>query len=593
MKLFPSSKYLQAVSNGLSQITRYLYQGFRHGLGLAHVKRCASLFSTYMNHFANALREESNDLGDLNGKCKQKLKQTTQGLHALLPKEDRYTYSILIPITTHINAAFLRKTLKSALDLTAPTMEILVGLCGTPPKELRQLIAEFTSLSPEKIKEITFNPVPENEEITAILNQLAANASGHYLLLLEPHDWVRPDLLYRYEQTLRLLPSPDNTVLYCNEYQINEHDYPIPLTHINKPERPSFPYLFADDIGHGLLIPKALWSKTGGLRHGYDGFEIFDIKLRLDLAGASYFNVPFYLYAHRSSANKSGAQPELGMRALNDYAKAKGLDWNITSGYLPDLYRAIPRLTHTPNVHIIIPYKDQKELTLRAANSALKQKNVNVYITAVNNNSSDLSIAIELKGLGIEVLTVREPFNYSRLNNLAVQRTTIGQECDYLLFLNNDVDLEEDALEEMCRWIDQPQIGMVGCRLHYPGGALQHGGVELSAFSPITRMTWEHVERFRSFEAMQITKQIRVTKALTAACALIKRQTFIDIDGFNEIWYPIAYSDTNLAMKLAARGLWCLYTPYASGIHNESASREYHNIEDYENSTWLHHKFFS
>ena len=52
-------------------------------------------------------------------------------------------------------------------------------------------------------------------------------------------------------------------------------------------------------------------------------------------------------------------------------------------------------------------------------------------------------------------------------------------------------------------------------------------------------------------------------------------------------WYPIGYSDTNLAMKLAAKGLKCFYTPYAAGIHHESVSRQA-SIEDFENSWWLH-----
>lgn len=580
MKIFPSFKYVQAISSGVSQILRYLYQGFRHKLGLAHAKRCAGLFSTYMNHFAKSLREESNDLGDLNGKSKQKLKRTAQGLHALLPKEDRYTYSILIPLMPNPNPAFLRKTLKAACDQTAPMMEILIGLYDPLSDHLRALIEKFHSLYPDRIKTFHFDYSEKN----SLLNLLAEHSSGHYLLLLDPHDWIRPDLLFRYEQTLRLLPSPDNSILYCNEYQINEHDHPIPLTHTNKSERPFFPYLFTDEIGHGLLIPKALWIKSGGLRD-----STYDLNLRLDLVGAEFFLVPIYLYAHRASSNKPHI--ESGMKALNHYVKAKGFDWEITEGF-PGLSRPIPRLPHCPKVHVIIPYKDQKKLTLCAVKSALKQKNVTLHVTAVDNNSSDLSIAAELKELGIEILTIDEPFNYSRLNNLAVQRTTVGQQCDYLLFLNNDVDLEESALEEMCRWIDQPKIGMVGCRLHYPGGALQHGGVELCSFSPLSRMTWEHVERFKTFDAMQVTKKIRVTKAVTAACALVKKETFLEINGFDEIWYPIAYSDTNLAMKLAARGLWCLYTPYASGIHHESVSREYHNIEDYENSTWLHHQFF-
>lgn len=207
-------------------------------------------------------------------------------------------------------------------------------------------------------------------------------------------------------------------------------------------------------------------------------------------------------------------------------------------------------------------------------------------ITAVDNRSSDPSIAEAIKKLGGEVIHIDEPFNYSRLNNLAVNRTQTANDCDMLLFLNNDVELEPDALSEMVRWCAQPGIGMVGCRLNYPDGRLQHGGVRL--YTGMKKaMRWDHIEKFRSFDEMDESKTLGLFDAVTAACAMMKRKTFLEVGGFDEVWYPIGYSDTNLAIKLAARGLKCFYTPYGVGIHHESISRKT-SIEDFENSWWLH-----
>ena len=100
-------------------------------------------------------------------------------------------------------------------------------------------------------------------------------------------------------------------------------------------------------------------------------------------------------------------------------------------------------------------------------------------------------------------------------------------------------------------------------------------------------MCWVHHEKFSTFEEMQRTKSLGVVDAVTAACALVKRQVFLEIGGFDEVWYPIAYSDTNLAIKLHLKGLKCFYTPYAHGVHHESVTRK-EGIEDFENSCWLH-----
>jgi len=138
----------------------------------------------------------------------------------------------------------------------------------------------------------------------------------------------------------------------------------------------------------------------------------------------------------------------------------------------------------------------------------------------------------------------------------------------------------------MTRWIDQPHIGMVGCRLNFPDGRLQHGGVTLDHKGD-EGMHWNHVERLLDFDKMNITKKLGVFPAVTAACALIKKKDFLGVSGFDETWYPIGYSDTNLAVKLGNIGLKCFYTPYAVGVHHESVSRK-DSFEDYENSWWLH-----
>ena len=253
--------------------------------------------------------------------------------------------------------------------------------------------------------------------------------------------------------------------------------------------------------------------------------------------------------------------------------------------------RAVPELKKSLSVQVIIPYKNQKELTLKAVRSALLQKEADVCVTAVDNNSEDGSIAKEIERLGGEVILVKEPFNYSRLNNLAVERTERARQCEYLLFLNNDVELEEDALVEMCRWVVQPGIGLVGCMLSYPNGLLQHGGVDIIRSGPAHQVTWSHSEKLRNSAKMNVSNILRLVDAATAACALMSRSHFLEIGGFDENWYPVAYSDTNLAVKLSSLGLKSFYTPYAKGVHYESASRDVENIEDVENSRWLQDLF--
>jgi GT2 family glycosyltransferase len=342
------------------------------------------------------------------------------------------------------------------------------------------------------------------------------------------------------------------------------------------------------------MIPKTLYIESGGCRRECDGAQDFDLCLRLDLLDAKFMNVPFFLYAWRShsqstaknTGNKNYAH-HAGIHALTDYTTKKGLNWQITDGYSPTSYRAIPQSTTTPTVHAIMLFKDQKDITIKSIQSLIAQTNVHVLITAIDNDSTDLSIGNLLETMGVEVLRIEEPFNYSRLNNIAVTHSMYKHKYP-LLFINNDVILNPNAVKEMTRWVYEKNIGMVGCRLHYPDGTLQHGGVDLKADEPGNLMSWSHSECLLPFTRTSTAKITRTVDAVTAACSLIPYDVFTKVGGFDDIHYPIAFSDTNLAVKIRKAGFICIYTPYATGTHHESLSRSKYNIEDYEGSYWLH-----
>jgi O-antigen biosynthesis protein len=571
----------------------YLFQGIKNRRFLAHLKNYIKEFLLHVEQFSKFIQEYK-EFEDLQSSKHQRLKEAAQGLHQLLPGKQRFYYSILL-FVDQPEPQLIKATLESALNLTAPYFEVLVGCKGIQKSSVETILKEMQNSFPLQLKIFHFDTLSES----SILNTLAKQAKGNYLFLLHQGDWIRPDLLYRYEQTLHFHASDvDKIILFCDEYQIDQHHTPIPRTRTNKPEHPTFPYIFNNFLGSTLLIPKMLWDQIGGLHESYDGVQAFDLPLRLSSAGAIFEKVPVHLYAamqhYRRAKENSYATPDLFkkiMHSYEEYSKDLKLDWLWESGYSKNSVRAIPVVHQIPQIHVVILYKNQLNKTLSTVKHILQQVGVMVKITAIDNDSSDQSIAQKLSKLGVEVIRIEAPFNYSRLNNLAVHQSEIGEACENVLFLNNDVDLERTALLEMCRWIDQPNIGIVGCRLNYPNGLLQHGGVIIESSRAAFIKSWHHEERTEKFQHLEKTNYLRICPAVTAACCLIKRKTFLDVGGFDEVWYPVAFSDTALAVKVRAKGLHCFYTPFAVGIHHESVSRKKVNIEDYESLTWTHRKF--
>jgi GT2 family glycosyltransferase len=134
-------------------------------------------------------------------------------------------------------------------------------------------------------------------------------------------------------------------------------------------------------------------------------------------------------------------------------------------------------------------------------------------------------------------LHVPGPFNYARLNNLAVRET----DADFLLFLNNDVKaLDGTWLDEMRARLSEPDVGAVGALLAWPSGIVQHGGVVLGPNFSAT-----HAFNDCTLDNPGYTDLLRVAhecSAVTAACMLTRRADFLSVGGMDEINFPISFN---------------------------------------------------
>lgn len=412
-----------------------------------------------------------------------------------------------------------------------------------------------------------------SEQASPNFEAVKENPKGEYILFLPAGDTIRFDFLYRVEQFLNVL-NDENGVIYCPGTWLDASDTPLPGMKREFAKPLPFPYLFEAPYLTGLVVPAKFYNEIKDL-------DPYARILKLDALGAVFHPIEAPLYGRRYTPPKPDLKP-----LFEQYYRWKGLDWQVESGLTPDSIRAIPPLK-TTTVQVIIPYKDQKELTLKAVESALSQQGIKVEITAVDNRSADTSIADTLKSRGVDVLSVDEPFNYSRLNNLGAKRS----HSDLILFLNNDAILNPGALAEMARWASLPSIGMVGCLLFYPNGLVQHGGVRLAQKGGYEdTMNWVHNDHKKPYDLSFLSKTIHITDAVTAACAMMRRDLFEKVGGFDEASFPIAYSDTRLACKISNIGLFSLYTPFASGIHHESLTRKGNAIEDFDRSIFWHNK---
>jgi GT2 family glycosyltransferase len=223
-------------------------------------------------------------------------------------------------------------------------------------------------------------------------------------------------------------------------------------------------------------------------------------------------------------------------------------------------------------VTIVIPTRDRADILSRCVNSVTSRSTYGRYdVLIVDNGSVEAETRSYVDQLRQDsrcsILRVDEPFNFSRLNNLAAAQAR----GDVLCFLNNDTEvISPDWLEELVSLAIQPDVGAVGAMLYYPDDTVQHagvilglGGVAAHAHNGLPRGAPGNYGRAALTQALS---------AVTAACLVVRKALFVDVGGFDE-QLAVAYNDVDLCLRLRARGLRNVWTPFAELYHFESASR--------------------
>ena len=199
----------------------------------------------------------------------------------------------------------------------------------------------------------------------------------------------------------------------------------------------------------------------------------------------------------------------------------------------------------------------------------------------VNHRSDDPTILKYFRDIeteGVRVIEFDGAFNFSAINNFAVRHTTSS----VLAFLNNDLEaIHADWLTEMVSQAMRPKIGAVGAMLYFPDDTVQHAGVilgigGLNGTPSVAGHAFKDAKRGSEGQRNRL-RLVQNYSALTAACMVIRRETFVEVGGFDEDQLAVAFNDIDFCLRVQRAGYRNLWTPFAELYHHESASR---GIED-------------
>ena len=199
-------------------------------------------------------------------------------------------------------------------------------------------------------------------------------------------------------------------------------------------------------------------------------------------------------------------------------------------------------------------------------------------IILVDNQSDDadsLYYFNALEARGVRVLRYDAPFNFSAINNFAVDRAN----GDIVLLLNNDIEVIDDGwLTELVSHAAKPGNGAVGAKLLYPDRTIQHAGVVVG-FGGVAGHIGLHQPRDFPGQMSRCRVAQNMT-AVTGACLAVRKSVYLEAGGLDAQNLKVAFNDIDLCLKVAARGYRNVWTPHAELIHHESASRGYEDTPE-------------
>ncbi|MEG0455063.1 MAG: glycosyltransferase family 2 protein, partial [Bacteroides sp.] len=225
-----------------------------------------------------------------------------------------------------------------------------------------------------------------------------------------------------------------------------------------------------------------------------------------------------------------------------------------------------------PKVSILIPNKDKISLLSACVDSIAEKVTYGNYeIVVIENNSVEPETFVyyeELQRLGkAKVIEWADSFNFSKIVNFGVRQT----DGEYVLLLNNDTEvISPDFLETMMGHFQVEGVGVVGAKLLFPDGTVQHGGVVLGPYRSAGHLFASLSEDDLGYYCRAALSQN--LSAVTGACQLIPRSVFEAVGGYTEA-FEVGLNDVDFCLKVRGAGYRIVWTPYAKLFHYEFSSR--------------------
>jgi len=217
-----------------------------------------------------------------------------------------------------------------------------------------------------------------------------------------------------------------------------------------------------------------------------------------------------------------------------------------------------------PDVSIIIPIYGQLDYTLKCLRALSCHQSKQFFeVIVVDDQSPDNSFEVLNAISGLKLIQAKQNGGFVLSCNLGAS-VARG---DYLVFLNNDTEVQAGWLDELIDTFEMhPNAGLVGSQLLYPNGRLQEAGGII--YQDGSAANFGRNDDFTKPEY----NYVRSVDYCSGASIAIPKQLFFEVGEFDTHYVPAYAEDVDLAFQVRKVGKDVLYQPLSKVIHFEGIS---------------------
>lgn len=463
---------------------------------------------------------------------------------------------------------YLRASVESVRNQTARNWQFVISDDGSTDPHVTNYLHGLELEQDDRIVILRGS----NGGISVAQNRALESVTNEFFGWLDHDDMLDPRALQLMSESIETRAASVH-VVYSDEDKVDAGGRHFDI--YCKPEFSPELLLSQMYLCHFTVFRTELVRHVGGFRSEMDGAQDFDLALRLSdhLTTASVVHVARPLYHWRaweqSTASSIDAKPWAQIataRAQSSHLERQGFGGTVVPSSTPGLNEVHPTVAIPAAMSVIIPTAGTRDHSgepfVNRAVASLCNADEGVDLEVITVTTNDLS---PIPGVDKQIVYRTNDFNFAEAINLG----RVHASHEMLLVLNDDTELvDPHSLIRMIEMIQQPGVGIVGAKLTYPNGRLQHVGIILLPSGPTHALIGKSGKDPGYFGS---TLTPRNFSAVTAAAMLTTCSVFDQLNGFDPA-FARDFNDVDFCLRAGQVGYRVAWTPYAHFTHHEGVS---------------------